>query len=435
MDFLTVPEEELRGIEPRDVEALLISIGWRQFGGVPNVSRQWIYGDSRPTSVVVPVDPTFEDYTLRLREVLNRIASVYPRRPESILLEIELPGSDELTNRKDVPSIGGSIGWHAGESQIVGFRKTLSAAAKATAVKQRQFGHSQPKIAREYMAQLRMGQTRPGSFIITALSPMGALPTTDAAKNQYDDTFAITGRSVVETLLGSLVTLRTATDEYLSQDKEQIFDSTVDDGVSIDLLKGVVENLGHAEGSEISIDWNPRLPRSDKLKTSKVVFEAKHKPALAAAQKRLQKLSKAERVDILGRITDLSRKHPRGPGVVTVEVIDGAEPSTVRVRLGTEYNETGASHFPGDLVSISGVLDQENTQYWITQVSALSLVDSRGNRKFIIGSGKTDSPNSGAQTEITYADNEEPSGVADSPSDAEEPSSEAGPPPDSDSEN
>lgn len=420
MDFLTVSDDELRGIEPRNVEALLISIGWRQSGGVPHVSRQWVYDEHGPTSVVVPVDPTFEDYTLRLREVLTRIASVYPRRPESILLEIELPGSDELTNRKDVPSIGGSISWQAGESQIVGFRKTLSASAKATAVKQRQYGHSQLKIAREFLAQLRMGQTRAGSFIITALSPTGALPTADPAKNQYDDAFAITGRDIAETLLSSLTALRSATDEFLSKDKEQIFDSTVDNGVSIDLLNGVVENLGQAEGSEISIDWNPKLPRPGKVLSSSVVFEAKHRPALIAARKRLQTLSKVQRVDILGRITDLSRKDPQGPGVVVVEVIDGAEPSTVRVRLDNEYNETGASHFPGDLVSISGILDQENTQYWIKQVSALSLLDSSGNRRVIIGPQEGPrSPESGTQTEIG-TDYDHASDETDPPSDSSE---------------
>jgi hypothetical protein len=385
MDFLTVPEQELRAIEPHDIEALLLSIGWRQFGGVPGVSRQWVYEENDPTSVVIPVDPTFEDYTLRLREVLTRIASVYPRRPESILLEIELPGSDELTNRKDLPSIGGSIGWAAGESQITGFRKTLIASAKATAVKQRQFGHSQPKIAREFLSRLRMGQTRPGSFIITALSPIGAFAA-DPKNNQYDDTFAITGRNVVETLTGSLETLLAATNEYLAQDKDEVFDATISGGVSVDLLKGVSENLGTAEGTEIAIDWNPRVPRADGVRTTSVVFEAKHRPALIAAQKRLQKLSKGQPVKILGRVTNLDRKDPKSPGVITVDVIDGAEPSTVKIRLESEYNETGASHFPGDLIRIDGILGQDRTQYWITGVTGLSLLDSRGNTKTIIGS-------------------------------------------------
>lgn len=157
MDFLTIPDRDLQGIEPQGIEALLQNIGWQQQGGVPGISHQWVYsGDQnyngRSVVAVVPLDSTFDDYTRRIREVLDKISTVYPRRPESILLEIELPGSDEIENRKYSPTISGSIAWRAAERQIVGFRKALVASAKAAEDRQRQFARSHREIAQEYLA-------------------------------------------------------------------------------------------------------------------------------------------------------------------------------------------------------------------------------------------------------------------------------------------
>ncbi|WP_454788060.1 hypothetical protein [Mycolicibacterium lutetiense] len=391
MDFLTIPDRDLQGIQPQEVEALLQSIGWQRHGGVPGISHQWVFsGDEthrgRSVVAVVPLDATFDDYTRRIREVLDKISRVYPRRPESILLEIELPGSDEIENRKYSPSISGSIAWRAAEKQIVGFRKALVASAKAAEDRQRQFARSHRKIAQEYLGQLRMGQTRPGSFIITALSPTGVLPATDRG-GVYDAHLGITGREVVETLTNSLATLHIAAEQYLSEEREEVFDSTITDGVSIDLIKGMIENLGTAEGTEISVDWNPRVPRESGTKSTIVAFESKHLTALRSAQSRLQKLSAPKTVTILGNVTNLDRKTPKDPGVITVDVIDGADATTVKIRLESEYNETIESHKSGDLIRIDGVLRQENTQYWFTAVNELALVDSRGNVRVVIGPG------------------------------------------------
>ena len=390
MDFLTIPDQDLRGIEPQDLEALLRSIGWQEFGGVPGVSRQWILPNQR-SSVVVPIDPTFEDYTRRIREVLDKVSKFYTRRPETILLEIELPGSDEITNRKYSPSIAGSIAWKAAENQIIGFRRTLIASAKAAEDKQRQFARSHPKIAREYLAQLRMGQTRPGSFIITALSPTGALPVADKG-GVYEAHLGITGRDVVETLTKSLETLRTAADEFLTQDKNQIFDDTISDGVSIDLLNGLIENLGTAEGTEIAVDWNPRTLRTTGAQTSTVIFEAKHRVALTEARTRLRTLSKSVPVTILGTVTNLDRKSPKDPGVITVSVIDGTDAAMVKIQLESEYNQTVESHKSGDLIRIDGTLGQRGTQYWFTSITELALLDSRGDVRELVGPGATGKP-------------------------------------------
>jgi len=384
MDILTVSDSELRSIQPQNIERLLSNTGWIQRGGIPGVSRQWVYEHNDSAhSVVVPLDTEFDDYAIRLRELLMRVSTVYPRRLETILLEIELPGSDELTNRKDSPSVAGSIAWKAGEYQIVGFRKTLTACAKATEERQRQFGRSHRRVAQDFMAQLRMGQTRVGSFIVTALSPVGPLPTPNRGGIYDEQLVGVTGRQVVETLETSLDALRIATDEYLESGNDAVFDETISLGVSVDLLKGVRENLGTADSIETSIAWNREVPRISKVRTSEIVFEARHSLGLRVAQSRLQKVTASQKVNILGTVVSLDRDTPGEPGVITVRVLDGADVTAVRLSLDREYNEAVESHKSGDIVRIRGTLNPSRA--WITDLDELTLVDSRGQELRVYG--------------------------------------------------
>ncbi|QQW34000.1 hypothetical protein [Mycobacterium marinum] len=410
MDILKVSDSELRSIQPSNIERLLANTGWNQYGGIPDVSRQWVYEHGNFThSVVVPLDSRFDDYTIRLRELLKRISEVYPRQLESILLEIELPSSDELTNRKDSPSVAGSIVWKAGERQIVGFRKTLTASAKATEDRQRVFGRSHRKVAQDFMAQLRMGQTRAGSFIVTALSPTGPLPTTNKGGVYDEQLVGVTGRQVIETLEASLDTLRLATDEYLEHRNEAVFDETIGIGVSIDLLRGVRENLGTADAIETTITWNLELPRKSKSRTSRTIFEARHREGLAEAQSRLQKVVRSQKANVLGTVVTLDRDSPDEPGIITIRVLDGADANTVKLSLDREYNEAVESHKSGDLVRIRGTLNPGTTS-WITDLDELALIDSRGYEHRLYGGAPGIEPPPEAQA-ITDESGEPEGGV------------------------
>jgi len=382
MDILKISDSELRSIQPKNIERLLENSGWKQHGGIPDVSRQWVYvSENSAQSVVVPLDTRFDDYTIRLRELLKRLVASHPNRLETILLQIELPGADQLDNRKDAPSIAGSVAWKDGEDQFIGFRKQLTASAKAAEDRQRRFGRSHRRIAQEFMAQLRMGQTRVGSFIITALSPVGPLPTTNKGGVYDSQLVGVTGRQVVETMVSSLDTLKLATDDYLTNGHDHVFDETVDVGVSVELLSGLRANLGTAAAVETTITWNPEVQRKTTSRITEIVFEARHREGLRVAQKRLQKITAPQKVDITGTVVSLERATPGEKGVITVRVVheaNGADIDVVKLHLEDEYDEAVESHKSGDILRIRGTLGQKGAQPWITVLDLLALRDSRG---------------------------------------------------------
>lgn len=378
MGLLNVEESELRSIAPASLETLFSDLGWVRHGGVPGLSNQWIYSDGQHEySAVVPLEPSFDDYPGQVWASIERLALTYPHSLESLMVDLVIPGLDEITSRKDAPTLRGSIQWKAAEDQIIGFRQTLTAAAKATEARERHFGVTHRKMGQDFLNQLRMGQTRVGSFVVTALSPIGVIPTVDQGQT-YDNHLGATGRTVLETLAVSLNTLLNASDDYLTTGFVELFDEAIPSGVSLDLINGVRKNLGDATASETTISWSPRIDSPQSAGDSKIIFESRHAPALKVASKRLRELDAQKHVNIVGMVTALERAKPGEPGEIVVDVIDGSEANTVRVTLDNEYNEAVDYHKSGYLVRIIGVQERENTKYRITSVSELRLIDSRG---------------------------------------------------------
>lgn len=383
MGVLDLSEAELRTVSPQNLESVLDTLGWQRMGGSPAVSHQWVREtDGDLISVVVPLDSSFEDYPLRISEAMRRIAAYYPYDAASLLLEVAMPGVDEMTNRKDEPTVHGSIAWKSAERQIAGFRETLTAAAKATESRERRYARSRKKIAQDFLSQLRMGQTRVGSFVITALSPIGPLETKNKG-NVYTEHLGYTGRNVVEAMVGGLQALRTAADEFKSSGTEYIFDDTVNLGVSLDLVRGMQKNLGSSAGSETVIAWSPRLQNKTKQREVSVDFDPSHIPAFKAAVRRLQDAATSQRRTVLGRVTNLERRQPGDPGVITVEVLSGSDALTVHIELQATYDAAVDSHKRGDLLSVTGIERQEKTQFWIREPEELRFTDSRGQSRQI----------------------------------------------------
>ncbi|SIR63087.1 hypothetical protein SAMN05445060_0145 [Williamsia sterculiae] len=336
---------------------------------------------------MVPLRRDYDDYIQRAWEALSRIASVYPQQADTLILQLILPGVDELINRKDEPTVGGSIPWRSAENQIVGFRQVLSAAAKSAETQQRHFGRSHRRVATEFMSQLRMGQTKIGSFVITAISPTNPLPVRKDGQS-YDDLIAPTGRQVVETFNGGLEALQFASSEYVRHLNGAVFDETVTSGVSLDLVKGMRRVLGNSPASETVISWSTQMSRDTSKvgpsAASRIVFEAQHAPALKAAVNRLQELDTKKQVTIDGAVTDLHRATPGEAGVVEVRVLSGSDVEQVLISLTDNYDDAVESHKAGSLVRVVGTQERINSKYWIVDVKSLRITDSQGRGKELI---------------------------------------------------
>jgi hypothetical protein len=143
---------------------------------------------------------------------------------------------DEIDFRKETTDTSGLIGWLAGNQMIDSGRKLLMAAAKATSQPRKRYANAQSVVAEEFLSKCLMGQTRVGSYIITALVPSAEIITTSRARAAQNIRHTVTGRDVTTTLIGALEAVQEATTEARRTDSLASFEEKVSNGVSLEFL-------------------------------------------------------------------------------------------------------------------------------------------------------------------------------------------------------
>ncbi|WP_431234801.1 hypothetical protein ACQ856_09870 [Mycolicibacterium psychrotolerans] len=375
MNLNDILADEIDAIQPADLEAVLRSLGWKAEGGIPSLASQWLKTDDpHEPSVLVPLNRQLADYRIRLWEALTELERIHGDQGDMIITNLLLPGLDEVTNQKEERTIAGSIPWTAGEKQITAFREILVASAKASEVKERYYGKKRRSIAIRYLSQVRMGQTKVGSYVITALSPVGAIPIVEQ-KEQYGESLGITGRQVIETLAKSLETLRTSTVEFNTKKNDAVFEEAVTSGVSLDLVRAVAKNLGNAESAATTIQWTSRI-QAPQI-TAEIVFDRSHAPALTSAIAKLTEVVKNRQATIIGRVTGLNRYEPGSRGTVVLNVLDGPpdiDLEFVSLVLDDTYDQAIEFHRAGQLVRVAGELSRDGRVWELTNVTSLQLM-------------------------------------------------------------
>lgn len=376
MTRYTPSPDELDKIEPGDFETVLRTLGWSQQGGIPGLARQWILlaDDSEP-SVVIPTRRDLRDYRRRISEAISVIYSTHGQRIEDIVIQLLLPGSDEISNTKYEETIAGSILWESGEKQISGLKEMLAAAAKSTESREQHFRNRHWKVANRYMSQVRMGQTRVGSYVVTALSPAGPLPLEDRS-GVYEFNLGSTGRDVVNTLMNALSAARESSEEFLRHDNAEVFVEAVREGVSLELVRGIRDNLGKSDGTETSISWSPKSNNHPTL--SKIEFEKKHVIPLEVASVYLTDQKQSAIVTVIGRVVKLESSNPEEEGIVTLQILEGSQAPHMRVHLGAEYRKAVEIHGRNLLMMARGKQQRPGRDYTLTDVTSVQFYDSSG---------------------------------------------------------
>ncbi|MEV0110826.1 hypothetical protein AB0H42_31465 [Nocardia sp. NPDC050799] len=376
--------DELEKIEPADFETVLRTLGWSQSGGIPGLARQWVkLDDESEPSVVIPVRKDIRDYRRRISEAISVIYSAQGKSAEDIVIQFLLPGSDEITNSKDEETIAGSILWESGEKQMLGLKEMLVAAAKSTESRESHFRNRRWKAASRYMSQVRMGQTRVGSYVVTALSPVGALPI-DGRSGVYESNFGPTGRDVVNTLFSALSAVPESSDQFIRHSNAGVFLEAVQDGVSLELVRGIKDNLGSSASVETSVSWSPKS--DDRFALDRVDFEPKHVMPLEVASVYLSRQEKSSTVTVVGRVVKLESADPEEEGIVTLQILEGSEAPHIRVHLGAEYRKAVEIHGRSLLMVARGKQERPGRDYTLTEVTEVRFFDSRGNSESLTDS-------------------------------------------------
>lgn len=372
----------LRAIGPTKLISYMKSRGWLRVEGNSTSSSIWTHADSNGEEyeILVPLEQNFDDYALRVGDLLTTIAEVEKRRIDLII-------TDFLNSTADIIRIKAYSQHQASEKipledgvRLAEKARDLILAAANSTVSAKAY-HQARRSAQvdNYLKHVEMGQTEKGSFIFTILVTVP--PTLTAIEFDKDGEFEEPfERRANKKLFQALNACKLACSEALLSSNIQPFEKAVSQGVSANLceaLAGLDESCG-GDGLEVSVSWSlGRLPPV--LIPSHIRFNNDAIPLIKEAARVFKENAPREDFELEGLVIRLSREEDANSlGSATVLGIVDERQAKIIVKLGqddhqkaiTAYKDRIPIHCVGELSRRGNVYCLENPRKFSLQEEA-----------------------------------------------------------------
>ncbi|WP_183591283.1 hypothetical protein [Nocardioides soli] len=361
-------------LTPADMTAWLRIQGWEQTGALGDVAQRW-RNDS--VSVVVPMLTSSPDFTLRWSELLDRLSDGLDTDPAGVLLAVAKSGSD-IAEFRATGQIDDSLPLGDAATLIESVRRAMQASANSALQPRSYYGHSLPDAARDHARNVRMGQTRRGSYIVPVISRLPILEPDDADDAVLFDEVAFQpfARTAMLRLAKGLKTLHDLT-HGASQPTRSSITEAIGEGVSSELCDAVASTLeAHSiVDLDVTFAWAERLPES--TAPAAVTMEDGSAPMIRQVSSVLKGEPIVGRQTFVGYVKRLDRGEEDEVGRITLRALDNDKARNITIDLNDDdYHVAGEANTDRRMVSVTGVLHREpGRALRFTEVSEFHLLE------------------------------------------------------------
>ncbi|WAL71661.1 hypothetical protein OU787_09155 [Kitasatospora sp. YST-16] len=368
-------------VNPEKLAVLLEESGWKLAGG-----RRGVYlrlappGEnslpSRSAGLLLPLDQEDPDYREIMEVALNQIAQNHDFWIRTIFPRLAINSSDEFRFCRESAAPSGLIDWRSGERLIESARRAMIAGAKYYMGPERHFVNRHGRFASRYLDQVLMGQTAPGSYIVTAfVSPAGYVPLKSEPEPALEGFGAVSSRAVSEAVVKAVEATLEAVDHFKSTGTLSGFLEGVQNGVSYEMTNALLGMASMSDGADITVDWDSAVP-FDGSASIRYELQGSDAEVLTKAAQQLAEDDGPEYVTVIGRVHLLAKKQAGSPGVFGVESIGSGAPRKVRVRLADEedYHAAIRAHEEDLGIQVSGTLEKEGNLSWLYNATVLRII-------------------------------------------------------------
>jgi len=372
--------EVLKTINPFDVSTYLSSKSWQLINEIPNKASVWTHTDSANNEfeILLPLNPEFKDFPARISEIISTLEIVESLPQTTILENLQNVFSNIINLRLSHRDFhDGSIPINNGVALHKNARDMMLSAACSSVETKPFFEKNKPDRANNYLKQVRLGQPKLGSYILTIISPLPN-PRTQSNNNEVETTpislhFA---NRVVTKLFDSLQFTKSYI-EYVLEERRplEVTPELIQNGVTANLCYALtgINNSGNKQGLEMKFNWSP-VVNSDSSQ-----IEIKFEPEMLTYVESLGKQLKAysyEDFEITGDVIKLERKINEEIGKVTVQTtIEGTE-RKVTVQLNDVwYLHAARANAEKRYITCRGDLQKDGSSYTLTEVTSFVVRD------------------------------------------------------------
>lgn len=382
------PDDRLiEEVTPEDVRLYLQANRWAE-EVVNDYLSVWTHSGTE-ISVFAPRRTNVRDYDTQLTLLMRFLAEFEDRQPTQILSDMRFTGADVIRLRIDTSVLErGTIGFNKATEVINQSQRMLMAAARAAIHPQNFFVGGSPAEVSEYLDTTRLGQTEPGSFVFTIISPVTyrpavvALPPRSAegvvrqqpGQVELQQPFA---RRVTTTLSRSLNAIRDASVQQ-ARPMTAVFEDIVDEGVSANLCEAlsIIAEQSVDRAVELDFTWSAKAPRPHQAPRTKVVVPPIITPVLEDMSKHLKQVAPQPGFEVIGKVERLSNQElGEGFDLALRATVEGRERLLALQLTDAEREVASTAWRTGRSVFTKGVLDRRYRPYRLLEPEIFELLD------------------------------------------------------------
>jgi hypothetical protein len=343
-------------VDPAGLAGYLASRGWRN-EGMWRGAEIWEGTDTR---LLVPPQREYPDDDELLNEAVAKLAALEDRPEEEIRLDIAEPMVDTIDIRTQPDAPSGTIPLLSGVRAVDSICELLDTSARTVEEgTQLIFMGRRSSSVQDFLGSVRLGTSKPGSYIFTARIPLVARAVQASLFDEEEtDPF---GRQVLGTLERALRAAHTACTQVIRGTASfDVIEDYVEQGVSADLCEAVSGLAGHGVDRPFSISfgWARGLsaPASETI-----AFSATMASVLSQAAKQLRDLSRIGNTTITGVIEDLHDDGIEPPRIKIRGELQSSSAEAVARAIWVvvsrgEYERAGTLHYQRAYLRVSGRL-------------------------------------------------------------------------------
>jgi hypothetical protein len=360
----------LRSVNPDDLVHYLVSHDWSEgprtgrFGVTYN--RQIEGSDFE---LLIPLTREIGDFSERISEILHTLEIVEKRSQIQILSDLTSVRADVVRIRRP-DATDGTIPLEDGVSLINAALDMVLAAACATVTPRGYYPGKKPTAATDYLRKTRLGQSERGSYVMTVISPVPPRTNQDLVPG-LNDPFE---RQVTRMLSTALSATIQASETALRRGNVESFRESVNQGVSANLLDGILGLMGpNRQSVGVSLTWSPEHPVVDEPQPT-IIIEPDFVQVIEEASRVLKKSAQLPPVELMGVVIGLRRPEGVEQGRTTLIAFVDGKPRTVNVELGThDYDVAITAHQTHHPVMCEGELVRLGRATILTNMTGFRL--------------------------------------------------------------
>ncbi|MFJ9213502.1 hypothetical protein [Streptomyces sp. NPDC102264] len=344
---------------PNEMRNYLKVTGWTPVSG-GDVAELWSLPGPADEVVLVPMKAGAPDFGKRTQILLADLARIEARDLTAVHDAVATVFNDVTDLRASHPSMSdGSIPLEAGYELFISAKRLRVASAAATIRRQGHFRNF-PTRAREQAREVRLGQTRRGSYIVPIISQARSPEDVYSPGQEYIEVGVeetLFDRRVTATMSRALGILEDMANAEREPTPSEISDS-IGEGVSYELCTALskVVNTDSVGSLDVSFNWS-RVTAPPPGTPPRVEFNQAAIDIVDRVSAQLKTRVYTSRHLIYGIVTDLSRHPEDETGRVGVQTLIKRRSRTVWMDLlDSDYHTAIQCHDAGVPVRVQGVL-------------------------------------------------------------------------------